>query len=35
MQVRRGGKSNTVGSVEGGVVVRVVRPPAKLVAPEQ
>jgi branched-chain amino acid transport system substrate-binding protein len=35
MQVRRGGKSTTVGSVEGGAVVRVVRPPARLVATEQ
>jgi branched-chain amino acid transport system substrate-binding protein len=35
LQVRSGGTSNTVGSVEGGVVVRVVRPSAKLVAAEE
>ena len=33
VRVRRGGGSTTVRSVEGGVVERVVRPPAKLVAP--
>jgi branched-chain amino acid transport system substrate-binding protein len=35
LRVRRGGGSNVVQSVEGGVVDRVVRPSAKLVAPEQ
>jgi ABC-type branched-subunit amino acid transport system substrate-binding protein len=33
IRVRRGGSSTTVLSVEGGVVERVVRPSAKLVAP--
>jgi branched-chain amino acid transport system substrate-binding protein len=33
IRVRRGGSSTTVQSVEGGVVERVVRPSAKLVAP--
>jgi ABC-type branched-subunit amino acid transport system substrate-binding protein len=32
-EVRRGGKSTTIQSIEGGTVVRVARPSAKLVTP--
>jgi len=33
LRVVRGGSSTRIGSVEGGVVQRVTRPPARLVAP--